>query len=201
MIRRNTWILLIVLLALLGLSYYLKDRNARQQAAATPTIGLAPLFDAAAGYPNDIGLESSAGVAVRFSRDESGTWVMRAPTDEPADQAAAEAAATQVGALKVLSSVRLGPDIIGLDAPAYTLTVGFGGDQSHKLLIGSVTPIQDGYYVQLDGGANLVVDKIGLDALIRLLTDPPFAATRTPTPEAPTGILPSAESGTPTSTP
>jgi hypothetical protein len=145
---------------------------------------------------------------VRFSRDESGKWVLQAPTAEPAYQAAAEAAASQVGALRVLASVSLGADIIGLDDPAYTLTVGFGERESHELLVGSVTPIQDGYYAQLDGGTKLVVDKIGLDALIRLLTNPPYAETRTPTPEpstptpeAPTESLQAPAPATTTSTP
>ena len=136
----------------------------------------------------------SIGVSVEVARDQSGAWVVRAPTQAAANQASAEAAATQVGALRVLGSVELGPEIVGLDKPAYTLTVTFGPGTTHQVVVGSVTPIQDGYYAQLDGGPIKVVDKVGLDALLGLLTSPPYLATLTPVATS----TPSPEPATPT---
>jgi len=203
MIRRSTWIVLVVLLAMIGLSFYLRDRQTRELAVATPTKGMAPLFDSGEGDPTMIKVESSLGLVVQFSRNEDGKWVLDAPEETEADQAAAEAAATQVGALRVLSTVALAPDIIGLDTPDYTLTVAFGDSGEYKLLVGSITPIQDGYYAQLDGGQYRVVDKFGLDELIGLLINPPYLAT--PIPRAsPTPVAyatPSAETGTPNASP
>jgi hypothetical protein len=80
----------------------------------------------------------------------------------------------------VLAGVDLGPDIVGLDKPAYTLTITFAASKTHELIVGSVTPIQNGYYSQLDGGPIKIVDKIGVDALLSLLTSPPYLATLTP---------------------
>ena len=180
MIRRSTWIVLIFLLALIGLSFYLRGREARELAAATPTEGVSHLFAGGEGAPTMIRVEDSLGVAVEFSRDEQGIWVLNAPESAAADQAVAEAAATQVDALRVLSTVDLAPDIIGLDSPAYTISLAFGQSIAHKLLIGAVTPISDGYYVQLDDGPYQVVDKYGLDELTGLLTNPPYLATPTP---------------------
>jgi hypothetical protein len=180
MIRRTTWIILVILLALVGFSFYVKGQKARQASEATPTAGPAALFASTEGTPTDIKIEGSAGVTVQVSRDQTGKWVLKAPAEADADQAAAEAAATQVGALRVISTVQLGPDVVGLDKPDYTVTVSFGASKTHRLLVGSVTPIQNGYYVQLDGGQSQVVEKGGLDALLGLLSKPPYLATPTP---------------------
>lgn len=180
MIRRNTWILVVVFAALVGLSFYVRDLKARQAAEATPTVGTTTLFSAAEGNPTDIKIESGIGAVVEISRDPSGTWVLKSPRQTAANQASAEAAATQVTALHILANVELGLDIAGLDKPAYTVTVVLGSGETHKLLVGSVTPVQDGYYCQLDLGPIVVVDKFGLDALLDLLTNPPYLATLTP---------------------
>jgi Domain of unknown function (DUF4340) len=217
MVRRNTWIVLIVLVGLIGFSFYLGQSKAKQAAAATPTAGQTALFDASLGSPTDIRVEDSSGNAVEIARDQSGKWVLKAPTAADANQASAEAAATQLGALQVLSSVDLGLDVIGLDKPSYTITVTYNGGKTHTLLVGSETPIQNGYYVQLDGGAKQVVDKAGVDALTGMLNKPPYLATLTPVasvtptlaPVTPTVVAPTTEpptetpasSPTPTGTP
>lgn len=214
MIRKNTWILLIVLAGLVGLSFYLKNQKAKTSAQATPTSGSKYLFDSSVGAPNDIKIGDLTAYSVEVARDTSGIWVLKAPTSAAADQGSVEAAATQVGALRILSDVQLGPDVVGLDKPSYMITLTFSNNQTHKLTIGSVTPIQDGYYSQLDGGKIQIVDKQGLDSLLDLLKSPPYAATLTPSvsatptnpPDTPTPeatLIPTAASTvvTPTKTP
>lgn len=191
MIRRSTWIVLAMLLALVGFSFYLRERKASESASATPTNATPPLFEGG-GEPTLIRVEGSQGVAIQLSREGTGKWVLNAPREAEADQAAAEAAATQAGALRVLSTVQLGADIIGLDHPDYTLTLAFGDSVEHKLRIGSLTPIQDGYYAQLDDGPYQVVDKLGLDELIGLQTAPPYPATATPEASATPSAVPAA---------
>ncbi len=124
-----------------------------------------------------------------MTRNGQGVWVLKAPTDAPADQAAAEAAATQVTSLQVLSGVQLDLNVVGLDKPMYTMSFKFTDGSSHTLQIGAITPIQDGYYTSLDGGPVKIVDKSGLDALIQLLSQPPYAQTPVP-PITLTPILP-----------
>ncbi len=200
MIRRNTWVLLVILLAVVGFSYYLKTYKAKQAAAATatPTSGTAstPLFSAADGQPTDITVKDSTGKMVAVARNSSGKWVLQAPTQADANQAAAEAAATQVTSLQVLSSVTLGLDVVGLDKPAYTMSFVFSGGKSHTLEVGAETPIQDGYYTSLDKGPVRIVDKQGIDALIQLLSQPPYAVTPTP----PVTVAPSLPAATATTT-
>jgi Domain of unknown function (DUF4340) len=181
MISKNTWILLFVLLALIGFSFYFSNRKSKQAALATPTVGSNLVFDSTAGTPTGIKIQSSTGQTVEVARDASGQWVLKSPVQVPADQAAAEAAASQVTSLRVLADVQLGPDIVGLDKPAYTITLAFTGGKSHTLVVGAVNPIQTGYYAQLDGGRTQIVDKPGIDALLGMLTGPPYAQTLTPT--------------------
>jgi hypothetical protein len=216
MIRRTTWILLFLLVVVIAGALYINDRKAKQAASATPTAGegaSVPLFSPSTGAPTDITVKDTTGKAVEVARNDSNTWVLKAPTSASADQAAAEAAATQVTSLRVLSSVQLDLNVVGLDKPAYTLAFTFQDGTKHTLSVGSVTPIQDGYYASLDSGPIKIVDKPGLDALIGLLTKPPYAATptppitETPTVEPPTGTplpaatdTPAASAG-PTATP
>jgi hypothetical protein len=185
MIRRNTWITLVVLLAAIGAAYYYvnvftKNSNAATSAAATLTPASITLFPSGGGVPVDIQISDAAGQSVEIGRDATGNWVVKAPTAAPADQAAAEAAATQLTALQVQGKVKLGPSDVGLDKPAYVMTVKLTGGATHTLNVGSVTPVQTGYYVQLDGGPIQVADKTGLDALLGMLSAPPYVPTATP---------------------
>ncbi len=181
MVRNSTWFVLIVLLALVGLTLFLQTKKDGQLASPTATSSMVPLFQGQSSEPVSIRIENAAGDAVEISRAAGGKWVLIAPSPAEADQAAAEAAATQATALRSLSNVRLAPAIVGLDKPAYELTIAFAGEApTHRLLVGLMTPIQDGYYAQLDDGAFQVVDKTGLDALIGLLKAPPYPATPTP---------------------
>lgn len=179
-ISATTWITVLALILVVGFAYLLNKQKAAQLAAATPTAGTSMLFTSAEGQPNDIKIESSTGQSVEVARNASGSWMVKAPAQADADQASAEAAATQIGALRVIGDVKLGLDVVGLDKPANTITMTFTSGKTHKLAVGSANPIQTGYYVQLDGGKMQIVDKQGLDALLTLLTNPPYIATATP---------------------
>ncbi len=184
MIRRSTWILLVILALVLGAYFYLTNRKAQQTANATPTAASTtegkPLFDISQGNPVDISVKDSTGKNVEIARNGSGAWVLKAPIAADANQGSAEAAATQVTSLRVLANPQLGFDVVGLSKPDYTIVVKFITNKSHTLTVGALTPIQDGYYASLDNGPVQIVDKPGLDVLIGLLSQPPYAATPTP---------------------
>ncbi len=184
MIRRSTWILLVILALVLGAYFYLTNRKAQQTTNATPTAASTtegkPLFDISQGNPVDISVKDSTGKNVEIARNGSGAWVLKAPIAADANQGSAEAAATQVTSLRVLANPQLGFDVVGLSKPDYTIVVKFSTNKSHTLAVGALTPIQDGYYASLDNGPVQIVDKPGLDVLIGLLSQPPYAATPTP---------------------
>lgn len=198
MIRRNTWILLILLVALVGAVFYINRQKSAATASATPTPGTTYVFTSQEGLPSDIKIEDAAGNSVEVARDSSGKWVLKAPTEAPADQGQAEAAASQITALQIVGDIQIGLDVVGLDKPSNTITITFTGGKTHKLTVGSVTPIQSGYYAQLDGGKVQVVDKQGLDSLLNLLTSPPYVATATPSITDTPTLQPNLSTPTPT---
>ena len=181
MIRRNTWILLVILVLLIGATLYFNNQKKTSAGAATPTPTNTFLFSSQDGHPTDIKIQDTTGHSVEIARNASGSWVLKAPTADAANQDQAESAATQLTSLNMLGNIPIGLDVVGLDQPTYTMTVTFDSAKTHKVLIGSVNPIQTGYYVQVDGGPVEVADKSGIDSLVGMLTAPPYLSTLTPT--------------------
>jgi|SRR5271157_955652 len=181
MIRRNTWILLVILVLLIVGAFYFNNQKKNSVSAATPNASQLYLFTSQDGKPTDIKIEDTTGRSVEIARNSTGAWVLKAPTADAANQGQAEAAATQLTALSLFGNVQIGPDVVGLDKPTYIMTVTFDNAKTHKVLIGSVNPIQTGYYVQMDGGRVAVADKSGIDSLVNMLTAPPYLSTLTPT--------------------
>jgi len=181
MIRKSTWILLVIFAALVGLAIYLqKDKEATQSMATTfPTASAKTLFPAEEGLPFRIRIESQTGEAVEV-RNADNVWVLKSPIEAAADQGLVEGAASQITSLRVLSEVQLAAEIVGLDRPSYILKISFTGGKEHEVEIGSLTPTESGYYVRVDRGQTVIVSKSGIDSLIGLLTSPPYAETPTP---------------------
>lgn len=189
MVKRQTWILLAFFLALAGFALYQKYNPSaprpRTNENATPSATIAPvefLFAAGQGSVASLSIESREGESVRMERAAAGAWSLTKPFEAAADPASAEAAASQVSALRILARLELDPADAGLKSPAYTLTVGFSDGKSFVLEIGDATPTGTGYYARKDGEGLLVIDKDGLDALLNLLLYPPYLETPTPSP-------------------
>ncbi|HKI53668.1 MAG TPA: DUF4340 domain-containing protein, partial [Anaerolineales bacterium] len=87
----------------------------------------------------------------------------------------------QVSTLRVLDHVpNLDGGTVGLDSPDFTITIQFTDNVERIIKVGVLTPTENGYYVSRGDGEILIVNKSALDALIGLLTDPPYLATETP---------------------
>ncbi|NOZ00097.1 MAG: DUF4340 domain-containing protein [Chloroflexi bacterium] len=183
MMRRPTWILLAILAALIGLAWYLNQSKPGAEpdvAAPTATVSAHYFFAPENGILTSIRIESATGEVVAVERGADGTWMVTEPRESEADQGAVEAASAQLSALRVaLETIDAPLGVVGLQPASYTLTVAFSGGAPHTVLIGDGTPSGSGYYVQKDGGAISIVDKYGLDALLRLLASPPYAAEET----------------------
>ena len=183
MIRRNTWILLLLFAAAL-LGAILFNRNKAASPAdegATPPPESLVLFSPEEGAPTSIRVAAAGGGTTELAHNQAGEWVLVAPVAAQADQGLAEAAASQIATLRILDEVSLEPDLLGLARPSYVVTVKFSAGGVHKLEIGDLTPSQSGYYVRLDGQSMLIVGATGLDALLNLATVPPYAASPVPT--------------------
>jgi hypothetical protein len=184
--RRSAWILLGVLAVVILFWYLLRKGTvsvpAGLRGTATPTLAASEfLFSTEQGTVNGIKIVGNQGNSVHIRRGQGGSWLMLEPVEVAADPAVSESAASQAAALKILTYVDPGTDpaVVGLDKPAYTLTLETSrGDL--VFLIGKPTATGSGYFVGIPGGRVAVVSKFGVDALAVLLSSPPYAQTPTP---------------------
>ena len=202
MIRRSTVVYLVLLLALAGAYYYLNHRSktADIEVTAEPSsaVSQAYLFTADEGAPKSIRIESKTGEAVEVARGTDNAWALIQPTEAKADQAAVEAAATQITTISILDTVPdLDPKIVGLEPPEDILTVNFTNGGKRTVDIGVVTPTESGYYARSADGKIIIVSKSAIDSLLGMLTAPPYLETLTPSPAPPTETATQAPSQTP----
>ena len=201
MIRRPTVVYIVLLLVLAGAYYYLNNREqpAEIELTVEPSSEVAQeyLFTAEEGTPTSIRIESKSGETVEVARGEDNAWTLIQPVEAKADQGAAEAAASQVTTMPILDAVPdLDPGIIGLVDPEYVLTMKFTGGGERTVDVGVITPTESGYYVR-ESDKIVIVSRSAIDALLGLLTNPPYLETPTPAPVTPEAGTPSSESATP----
>ncbi len=201
--RLGTWLAVFMLVALIGFAYYLKKQKDAPNLKATPTPGITYIFTSEDGLPSGIEIAPAQGDAqrVKVEHGTDGLWKLSLPSETQADQGSAQAAADQVASLRMLGKVDAALDILGLDKPAYVINISFTGGKTHKLEVGSVTPTESGYYTRVDGNRIVVINKDGIDALLKLQTSPPYLATPTPPPLPSTPTPVPVMENTPTPTP
>lgn len=174
--KRSTVIVLVIFLALVGLLLYLnQEEPAAEELAATPAAPIEFLFDESDGLPTSIDIKSEIGEQVVIARNEAGAWVLKQPIETEADQASAEAAASQLTSLRIESRPEVAPEAAGLVQPSYILTVEMTSGTKKTVRIGDLTPTGIGYYARINGsGETLIINQTGLDALFTLLESPPY---------------------------
>ena len=186
MIRRSTVVYITILLVVAGVYLFLRTREEQTDSVATPevTSPVSYLFTAAEGGPLSILVQAKSGQEVELARNAENAWSLKRPIESRADQGASEAVASQVTTMRIIERVpQIDPEVAGLMEPDYVLTVKFNSGTERKVRIGVVTPTESGYYVQgAAGGEVLIVSKSSVDAVLRLLTSPPYLEAPTPTP-------------------
>jgi hypothetical protein len=200
--NRTTTIVLVVVLAALAL-YTVLVQNPRDRAAAeaTPTVDAIPrvVWETTADQITSLRVtEPGAGRTVAVAKDAQGMWTVSEPEAGPADANRLLSLTTNAVALSVTSVVTATTDLApyGVQNPTYTLEVGLADGRTLKAAVGNKAPVGDAYYVLREGDTNvMVVSGFGVDALLELLTTPPYAPTATPafnlelTPGTPEGTL------------
>lgn len=208
MVKKQTWILLVLFLALAGFAIYQKY-NPKQETTSPgeppfPTEAPATyLFPTGNGSITSLTIVDKSGQIISVSRMDEG-WVITQPFKASAIQATVEEAITQTDALEIVNQLELDPAEAGLNDPAYIITVVFDSGNSVSAEVGDLTPTDSGYYVRKEDGSILVISKYGLEALLNLLLFPPYEETPTPSPPPPTETVtlePSPETPTATKTP
>ena len=209
MIKKQSWLLLALLAALVGFALFLKNKpeSDAPEAGASLVPSAEPveyLFPADEGTITSLLVESRDGNSLGMERGDQ-AWVATRPFAAELLQASVEEAASQISALTVVSRLELDPSAAGLTSPAYAITVGFDNGNFILVQVGNATPTDSGYYVRKQDGSILIVSKFGLEALFNLLLYPPYVSSPTPSPspatETPTPSATSAPvSETPTAT-
>jgi len=181
MIRRTTWVILAIFVVLVGVYWFIQRQNKQKAEATTPTPSSQPVFGTGFDAIQSVRLEDSTSRVVAVEKDGQGIWYLTVPKAELADQDQASTLASQVSNLRSLAIIDTPPALsaVGLDAPAYLLTIKTGDGNQEVAKIGSLTPTNSGYYVEAEGGPLMVVAKTAIDGLVAYLDNPPFAPTPT----------------------
>jgi hypothetical protein len=133
MVKRSTWVMVVVLAIIAGLAYYMQQPDnlikKAQSANGTPTaevLGLLiPQID---GPVNSLTIQKAGGESVTLTRNTSGwTLIIGSGSPIPADQNAADQIASGVLTLSLSGKISATtPDlsVFGMDKPSYIFTVG-----------------------------------------------------------------------------
>jgi hypothetical protein len=184
--RAGTWFTLLLLAVLIGTTFYLnREKDFEDIDVDIVTSEIAFVF-AEGKIVSSIEVKSADGRTVKVVRSAENVWALKVPDDVEADQGMVEAAASQVTALMIISEVDADPKILGLDKPAYVITIEFTDGEKHTLEVGENTPTNSGYYVRLDKKKTMIVALSGIDSLTSLAFFPPYLNTPTPTALPPT---------------
>jgi hypothetical protein len=184
MVKRSTWLLLAILALAIGAYYFLMKHPSKTTEPTPTATANSILLTQADGVLQSLSIYDQGGNTFQMQRDLSKIWVIIAPTSGVADQALADAAESQISALRVVTMLetQTDPSSIGLASPVDTLVVSFANGTSHKIEIGNMTPTGSGYYVRYDDEKIYVISQSGIDAILKLLIAPPYPATETPNP-------------------
>ena len=181
--RRSTVVYLLLFVVMAGAYYFLNNREKPADIALTltPEETISYLFSSSDGVPTSIRVEAKTGEVVELARNADKAWALKLPFEASAEQGSSEAAATQITTIRITDRLpNISPKDVGLDAPDYKLIVKFNNVE-RIAEIGVVTPTGNGYYART-GNEIVIVSKSAIDAIIGLLTNPPYAETLTPSP-------------------
>ena len=203
MIKRNTWILLLVFAVVLATAITLQKTNLLAP-QVSPTATPAPsLLNFANDSLSEITLTNSTGLKVD-SQLENGQWSIVSPPGLVISQGNMQQIISELNGISVQSKL-LSPlplESTGLQVPTYTLTMKYASGQTHTFKVGSLTATNSGYYVQVDSNDAVIVNQSGIDNIIELLKSVTYTPTPTTAPDtatpATTQTTPEVATDTPT---
>lgn len=187
MIRRTTWIVLVVFALLLGAAYYLSQNPLpKQDEGVQATVANTPEPRLLEGWqPQDIVFMELRGEAgnLTLTRETNGGWILSPENNAPVDAGKVENLRSQLASLQpdVTLTTLPAADQLGIASPANLIIVRNTQGQQVMIKIGKLAPTGSGYYIQKDGSAPVVVSKYPVDTILGFFRkDQLVAATPTP---------------------
>ena len=189
MIRRNTWILLGAFIILLAGVIWYSRQDAGDQAAASLTPTVEPLWFLPENEIEELLIEDlETGERIRARRAPEVGWTLLEPEGEIAAVARIEQA---VSSLQLITPVdRLQTDDFeqyGLEDPAVRIVLSLVDASSRSLMIGRQAPTGDVYYARVGQADEVLLLRVtAIQSALDLLETPPVV-TATPelTPTSP----------------
>ncbi len=186
MVRRSTWIVLGIFVLLVGFTLIFQSYQANKTtptATATPTTPPQYLYNLGESQIKDIKIADKSGKSIELYYDPaSSSWAIKGVPVEKADTTKIKSINNDLLSLQVQETLTgtLSLASVGLETPAYTITLTTPTDTQSVTYIGMQTAIGSGYYVRQNAGQIMIVDKTSLDNILSLLTQPPLLPTATP---------------------
>ena len=172
MIRRTTWIVLLVFIAALAVVLYLQRSGKLESAvSSTPNPTEAAVFGLDTGSITQLRIEIPGSDQATFTRNADGTWMSLTPEGFNPDSATVNEALGQIADWTIQNELQIAPPLeaVGLNSPSHLLVLQMDSGQEHTIQVGNLNPAQTGYYLQLDGGSPFLVSRYSIDPVLGLL--------------------------------
>jgi hypothetical protein len=181
-----------------------QTKKVENASTATPKVAPITIFNLNGVQVDFVNISDSSGGKVEFKRNpETNQWSL---ADVPSDQVDSFQIGSNLAQLFAITAQEtitqtIPLDAIGLAFPVYTINITTTDGEIILTYIGSVTPVGDGYYIRVDSGSIIIVDKVVIDGVIDMFLTPPLRATLTPEISTPDTVLPANSGILITSTP
>jgi hypothetical protein len=157
----------------------------KTSAVATPTPIATPekLYAITLAGVDRINITDHAGQSITAYRDpETINWVIEGIPKDTLDSAKIQTTVSQLLDLTVKQTLAedLPTQAVGLDTPAYTITMTTMEGAQVITYIGNVIPSGNGYYLRVGSGGVVIVDINVVQGVVDMVKNPPLLPTATP---------------------
>ncbi len=186
MVRRSTWIMVVVFVLAGGFVFAYQRFQANKTVNApseTPTIIPEKLYSMPIADVDKINIADNSGESITLYRNpDTAAWVIAEYPIDKVNSTQIKSTNAQLLAISVKETL---PDTtplsaVGLDSPAYTITMTTMEGTLVITYVGSPTPTGSGYYVRIGTGPVVIVDKTIMEAVVDMVKNPPLLSTPTP---------------------
>jgi hypothetical protein len=182
--RRNTLILLVILAALATYTYFGEIQKGTGQGTATP--GSEPaVFNLSDQDVLGLKVTAADGKSVELKREAGKPWTMVVPASQAVDDTRVNSLVGELAQLKASRALTQTGSLAeyGLVTGTVTANITLTGSVTHTLLVGETNPSGSSYYALADGKQSPIylIYSSNIDELQRLVTEPPYPPTPTPT--------------------